>query len=90
MPARIESSNVHTLPARGRSVDGGGGSGNDGDMEARLSALEKSVVRIETRMESLASKSDVSEAKFQIIIWVVSAIILAQVLPSLLRFFGTG
>ncbi len=41
-------------------------------------------------MESLASKSDVSEAKFQIIIWVVSAIILAQVLPSLLRFFGTG
>lgn len=58
-------------------------------MEARLSTLEKSMIRVETRMEALASRSDVAEAKFQIILWVVSAIILAQLLPALLKMFGS-
>lgn len=78
------------LPPDQAPIDAGGGSGDDGGMEARLSAVEKSMIRVETRMESLASKSDVAEAKFQIIIWVVSAVILAQLLPALLRLFKVG
>src|SRR5258708_7577237 len=55
-----------TAPA-GRSgpVDGGGSGGDDGKMEARISALESAnletrdrLIKIETRMETLASKED--------------------------------
>lgn len=47
-------------------VDGGSGGGDDGGMEARISALEAAnletrdrLIKIETRMEALASKEDV-------------------------------
>ncbi|MBR7961213.1 hypothetical protein KDW41_12235 [Burkholderia vietnamiensis] len=46
-------------------VDIGGGGGNDGGMEARISALEAAssetrerLARIETRLESVATKED--------------------------------
>lgn len=52
----------------GTSVDGGGGSGDDGGMEARISALEAAnletrdrLARIETRLETVATKADLSE-----------------------------
>ncbi|KWH52542.1 hypothetical protein [Burkholderia cepacia] len=51
-------------------VDNGGGGGNDGGMEARISALEAAnidtrdrLVRIESRLEALASKEDVALTK---------------------------
>lgn len=52
-------------PPQGPSVDGNAGSGDDGGMEARISALEAAnletrdrLIKIETRMDSLASKED--------------------------------
>lgn len=52
-------------PPQGPSVDGNAGSGDDGEMEARISALEAAnletrdrLIKIETRMDSLASKED--------------------------------
>jgi hypothetical protein len=35
-----------------------------------------------------ATKLDLAEAKAAIILWVVTAIILAQILPGLLKKFG--
>lgn len=37
---------------------------------------------------TFATKADVAEAKNSIIMWVVSAILLAQLLPALLKKFG--
>lgn len=54
-----------TLPP----VDGGGGGGDDGRMETRVSALEAAnletrdrLARIETRLDFVATKSDLHEA----------------------------
>lgn len=62
----------------------------------RLTAIEKDVAVIKSNYatkEDVAAlrgdmKAAVAEAKNSIIMWVVSAILLAQVLPSLLKKFG--
>lgn len=70
-----------------------------GGMEARVGKLEASadkvrdtLSRMETRLSVIESnystKADVSDAKNSIIMWVVSAILLAQLLPSILKKFG--
>lgn len=50
------------------------------------------LVRIEAKQDEFsryyATKSDVSDAKNSIIMWVVSAVLLAQLLPALLKKFG--
>lgn len=84
-------------------VDAGGGPPYDGDMDARvtkleslaektgerLAAIDTRLTKIETRSESFATKTDVSDAKSSIIMWVVSAILLAQLLPAILRSLGS-
>ena len=68
-------------------------------MEARISKLEALTEKTGERMIALerdvaviksnyATKADVSEAKNSIIMWVVSAIFLAQLLPTLLKHLG--
>jgi hypothetical protein len=47
-----------------KSVDGGRGDGGGLDLEHRLTAIE-------TRLDALASKADVSEAKSSIVQWIV-------------------
>jgi hypothetical protein len=62
----------------------------------RLFALERDVAIIKATgatkvdLAELKSelKSDIADAKSSIIMWVVSAIFLAQLLPSLLKHFG--
>ena len=54
----------------------------------RLSSIDVRLAKIETRLEHAATKADVSEVKSAIIMWVVSAILLAQLLPALLKKFG--
>ncbi|WP_457332968.1 hypothetical protein [Rhizobacter sp. P5_C2] len=84
------------------SFDAGGGSGDDGEMEARvakleaiaektgekLTAIDLRLTKLETRSESFATKADVSDAKYQIVVWVVATFILSQVLPIVLKKFG--
>lgn len=58
----------------------------------RLFMIEKDLAIIKSQMDGFikhyATKADLTEAKNSIIMWVVSAIMLAQLLPTLLKKFG--
>lgn len=47
----------------GREVDGAGGGGDDGSMEARLSAVEQSIARIDASLPNLATKAELAELR---------------------------
>ncbi|MBC7490078.1 MAG: hypothetical protein H7240_09120 [Glaciimonas sp.] len=85
-------------PSGNDGVASGGEPPYDGDMEARVAKLEADLTAIKIDVAVIkangATKSDiadvravVSEAKTSIIIWSVSAIFLAQLLPSILKLF---
>lgn len=61
-------------------------------MAENASAVEVRLTRIEAKQDEFnkhfATKADVTDAKNSIIMWVVSAILLAQVLPSILKKLG--
>jgi len=59
------------------SFDGGGGGGYDGEMDTRLVKVEEfaadakqRLVKIETRLDHTATKSDVEASTNKIIIWI--------------------
>jgi len=58
----------------------------------RLAAIDLRLAKLETRIDeglrAFATKADVAEAKNSVIMWVVSAILLAQVLPAVLKKLG--
>lgn len=84
------------------ALDNTGGPPDDPRMEERVKKLEDlaeqsrtelrtidtRLTKIETRLDVFATKADVAEAKNSIIMWVVSAILFAQVLPPLLKKIG--
>jgi hypothetical protein len=81
------------------TFDRGGGPPYDETMITRVRQLETATDKTTAQMTSLetsmavirsnyATKADVSEAKNAIIMWVVSAILLAQILPMLLKKLG--
>ncbi|WP_186224604.1 hypothetical protein ACN262_08385 [Burkholderia gladioli] len=61
-------------------------------LEAALSTLQQDVAVVRanyaTKADVEAVKTSVAEAKSTIILWVVSAIFLAQLLPALLKKLG--
>lgn len=63
-----------------------------GKLEERANDAHNRLVRIEAKQDEFtnyfATKADVMEAKNSIIMWVVSAILLAQLLPGILKKFG--
>lgn len=62
------------------------------ELEERVSAVEKDLAAIKTDLavikSNYATQADVANAKNSIITWVVSAILLSQLLPALLKKFG--
>jgi hypothetical protein len=84
----VEKFQVLNLPKRTPTprVDAGGGGGNDDGMEARLRAVEDAITRIDATLPHLATKHDVSSSANKIILWVVGAVLFAQVLPALLSY----
>lgn len=88
---------------QGPTVGPPGGPPYDEQMEARVKALEDfardardRLVRLETKLEDVqrnmattdGTKAAVSEAKNQIVMWVVGAVFAAQFLPAILKKFG--
>lgn len=61
-------------------------------MAERFVRVEERLTRIEAKQDEFikhyATKADLADAKSSIIMWVVSAILLAQLLPALLKKFG--
>ena len=66
----------------------------DESMEKRLDKLEADVSAIKIDLAILkansATKADVAEAKSAIILWVVSALFVAQLLPALAKLWLTA
>lgn len=69
-----------------------GGSEPPMELIERVNAVEKDAAAIKMDVavmkSNYATKADVSDAKNSIIMWVVSAILLAQLLPAILKKFG--
>lgn len=88
---------IHLLPSDRRNVDSSTSiphdkehDGNDGggdDMLQRVKDLEKDVQQMKTDIavmrSNYATKTDVSDAKNSIILWVVGAVVFAQLIPAI-------
>ena len=57
-------------------------------LEGHVSDIRVSLAKLETRAETFATREDVANAKNSIIMWVVSAVFLAQILPYILTKLG--
>ena len=85
---RLDESSVeqNTVTPHNSFKDSGGNGGGD-DMLQRVKDLEKDVQSMKTDIavmrSNYATKSDVSDAKNSIIIWVVGAVVMAQLIPTM-------
>lgn len=80
--------------------DNGGMEARVTRLEAAAQDTRERLARIETRLEHIdgkihsematkdSMKAAIADAKNSIIMWVVSAVLLAQMLPALLKKFG--
>lgn len=91
----MPSSSDAAAPPRG-PVDTSSKRADDDGMDARITALEKDVAAIKvdvavvkangaTKSDVAETKAAISEAKTAIILWVAGVVILAQVVPAVLK-----
>jgi len=72
-----------------RRLAGSGGPPYDEAMQKRVEKLEEDVATIKADLAVIkathATKADIAETKASIIMWVVSAVFVAQLLPAVLK-----
>lgn len=72
---------------RGHDNTTGGGNGGGDEMLQRVKELEKDLQQMKTDIavmrSNYATKTDVSDAKNSIILWVVGAVVFAQLIPAI-------
>ena len=66
------------FPGSQRPVAGGGGDGRDFD--GRMRSVEGDVREIKTRMETVATKSDIKELASSMKVWILSSSVVALVI----------
>lgn len=80
-----------------RELHKGGEPPDNSGMDTRVAKLENLAEKTQAQLQAIdkdlavlraETKAHISEAKNSIIMWVVSAILLAQLLPALLKKFG--
>lgn len=75
-----------------RPIDNVSDSADAGRMEKRIEKLESRLAAIALDVGIIkatgATKVDLAKAKTTIIFWVMTAVVLAQILPGLLKKFG--
>ncbi|MDK9634289.1 hypothetical protein [Enterobacter hormaechei] len=78
---------IEDYEALPHTIDYGGGNGGGDDMQQRVKELEKDMQQMKTDIavmrSNYATKSDVSDAKTSIIIWVVGAVVFSQLIPAI-------
>lgn len=78
---------LESSPANPHTNKHGEGNGGGDDMLQRVKDLEKDVQQMKTDIavmrSNYATKTDVSDAKNSIILWVVGAVVFAQLIPAI-------
>lgn len=78
---------IENPPRPHHTYQNGGGDGGGDSMQQRVQKLEENVQQMKTNIavihSNYATKSDVSDAKTSIIIWVVGAVVFSQLIPTI-------
>ncbi|KFK94559.1 MULTISPECIES: hypothetical protein [unclassified Serratia (in: enterobacteria)] len=81
------SDSIATTTGNSHTPSYGDGNGGGDDMLSRIKKLEDDVQSMKTDVavirSNYATKSDVSDAKTSIILWVVGAVVFAQLIPAI-------
>lgn len=78
---------VEKTPEQPHTIKHGDGNGGGDDVIGRIKKLEDDVQSMKTDIavmrSNYATKADVSDAKTSIILWVVGAVVFAQLIPAI-------
>lgn len=93
-PLHRDVAQLEEISERLNRLDRGGGGGDNGDMDTRVKALETAMVsvndrlaKIETRLDHMPTKSDLSDAMTGQLKWIVgTAIVLGAAAITVMTF----